>query len=380
MLKKLLIEGWLFLPHSYSCINMWQCLELLKRKDLNLYHNDMPYFNGSWNPTADLISLEADEKLQGLPFLPAEIPDITLRMDFPLRLDKAESPALFVFGTSESLHAEHLIKGEGNLGELLAESGAIILTPSQWSAQGFINSGADPSLVKIIPLGADTGFFQPVPPEKKQELRKSLGFGNTFVFLNISAMTENKGTAYLLKAFAGVAENFPDTMLCLKGNDDLYNSSQLLKFAGGFLNEKDISLLTPRVRYYGATFTSRMLAKLYQAADAYVSPYMAEGFNLPVLEAAASGLPVICTAGGPTDEFTEPSFALKINSKTGVRGKDTYLIPDINHLVSLMISVITDKKVSESARNNGPRFVQNCYTWQHYTDRLLGVLLNGVSP
>ena len=38
--------------------------------------------------------------------------------------------------------------------------------------------------------------------------------------------------------------------------------------------------------------------RLYHAADVLVSPYKAEGFNLPVLEAAASGLTVIVTLGG----------------------------------------------------------------------------------
>ncbi|MEG4807439.1 glycosyltransferase family 4 protein [Microcoleus sp. F8-D3] len=56
------------------------------------------------------------------------------------------------------------------------------------------------------------------------------------------------------------------------------------------------------------------IAELYQAADVYVSPYLTEGFNLQVLEAVACGLPIICTAGGPADDFTS-NFALQIESK-----------------------------------------------------------------
>ncbi|MEG3991676.1 hypothetical protein QUA13_32115 [Microcoleus sp. S28C3] len=33
------------------------------------------------------------------------------------------------------------------------------------------------------------------------------------------------------------------------------------------------------------------------------------------LEATACGLPVICTAGGPTDDFTYPDLALPVESK-----------------------------------------------------------------
>jgi glycosyltransferase involved in cell wall biosynthesis len=42
---------------------------------------------------------------------------------------------------------------------------------------------------------------------------------------------------------------------------------------------------------------------LYNVADAYVTPYRAEGFNLPALEAQACGTPVVATRGGATDDF-----------------------------------------------------------------------------
>ena len=52
------------------------------------------------------------------------------------------------------------------------------------------------------------------------------------------------------------------------------------------------------LRYNGAPLSFREMALLYQAADVFVSPYRAEGFNIPALETAACGLPVICTRGG----------------------------------------------------------------------------------
>lgn len=58
-----------------------------------------------------------------------------------------------------------------------------------------------------------------------------------------------------------------------------------------------------------------MLAKLYQASDALVAPYRAEGFNLPVLEGLACGLPaIIISKGGPTYAFTDPTIALHVEA------------------------------------------------------------------
>jgi glycosyltransferase involved in cell wall biosynthesis len=118
------------------------------------------------------------------------------------------------------------------------------------------------------------------------------------------------------------------------------------------------------------------MAALYQAADAYVSPYQAEGFNMPVLEAMACGLPVICTKGGPTDEFTHPDFARRIDSTlVAMKEEDKLrLAPDVDHLIALMADVVGNGAFLEQARTAGPAFVATRFTWTHVVDRLLQVL------
>ena len=106
-----------------------------------------------------------------------------------------------------------------------------------------------------------------------------------------------------------------------------------------------------------------------------------EAFNLPVLEAAACGLPVICTKGGPTDEFTNSEFALPINAElcrevgpTGEPGM--FFNPDQDHLTALMETVIEDDEWRKRARLAGPAWVSSRYTWKHAVDKLLPVLLD----
>jgi glycosyltransferase involved in cell wall biosynthesis len=55
------------------------------------------------------------------------------------------------------------------------------------------------------------------------------------------------------------------------------------------------------------------MAQFYHAADAYVAPYRAEGFNLPVLEACACGTPSSAPSG-PTDDFMKEDFTLLVHS------------------------------------------------------------------
>jgi glycosyltransferase involved in cell wall biosynthesis len=101
------------------------------------------------------------------------------------------------------------------------------------------------------------------------------------------------------------------------------------------------------------------MAVLYQAADAYVSPYRAEEFNIPVLEAAACGLPVICTAGGATDDFVDDLFARRIEAKKRqLRGDGdrevAQLEPRIDHLVALMTEAVDDAGWRVQAAAAGP--------------------------
>ena len=102
----------------------------------------------------------------------------------------------------------------------------------------------------------------------------------------------------------------------------------------------------------------RKMAQIYGAADAYVSAYRAEGFNLPVLEAAACGLPVICTEGGSTDDFVGDAFALKIKSRLLPIVIDDQigdiLEPDVGHLFELMLKVMDSQSWRRQAAAAGP--------------------------
>src|SRR6185503_9965920 len=110
------------------------------------------------------------------------------------------------------------------------------------------------------------------------------------------------------------------------------------------------------------------MAGLYQASDCYVSSYVAEGFNMPVLEAAACGVPVICTAGGPTDDFVTEEFACRIKStlqSLDVAGQPEAkgLFPQLPHLVHLMQRMTDDGGFRAAARDAGPRWLGERFTW-----------------
>jgi glycosyltransferase involved in cell wall biosynthesis len=201
-----------------------------------------------------------------------------------------------------------------------------------------------------------------------------------FVFLSVGAMTGNKGIDLLLRAFAQVCRKFPHARLLLKGMDSIYKSKASLLKSMQTVSAQDQQCIIDRITYFGKSFSFSEMAMFYQAADAYVSPYRAEGFNLPVLEAAACGLPIICTAGGATDDFVTDAFARKIESTRLSRKVDDQELwrvePSIEHLITLMSSAIEDHSWRRQASEAGPMHVRANYTWENTVDILVRKLLN----
>jgi glycosyltransferase involved in cell wall biosynthesis len=380
-MKNISIEGWRFIPHSYSVANQFQCLEFLKRSDIQIYHKDVAYYRESWQPATGLFSESQEAALKSIPSAPPDNKvDAVFRITYPYDLTTSNAHRTCVFGTSEMMQVpDRMLTSNSPLNKTHLDSNCIIITPSNWSRAGFLRGGADPNRVVVTPLGVDTSIFKPLAYSERQKLRAELGWDG-FVFLNLGAMTSNKGVQFLLKAFASIVSDYPDARLVLKGLDSLYSSEDLLVQTVGELTYEEADKVMERLIYVGDTLPFSKVAQLYQAADAYVSPYLAEGFNMPVLESISCGLPVICTKGGPTDDFTTPMSALYIDStlhETQLEQDYTgfLLVPDFDHLIELMKQVIEDQSFVTQARKMGHEFVETHFTWRSVVDQLLDVLI-----
>jgi glycosyltransferase involved in cell wall biosynthesis len=379
---RIIVEGWRFLPHSYAIANQFQLLEMLKYPNLEIFHKDIPYLDENWQPTIGLLDATAETAIANIP-QPSESleADATLRISVPYNFAPSNTKRTCLFATTEwgILHNENFrITGSASLREGHKNSDIIIITPSHWSRTGFIRSGANPDRTIVIPCGIDPHIYKPLTKLEREDLRKQLGWDG-FVFLNVGAGTPNKGLDLLLKAFAVVVESYPEARLVLKGEESVYESDSLIAQNIDEMTFDEAEKVLPRMAYIGETLSFEKMAQLYQAADAYVSLYLAEGFNMPALEAIACGLPVICTKGGPTDDFTTPEFAWHVEStfQAGTSNSQQIfrLMPNLEHSIALMKNIIEQPELCDRARVAGPKFVKAGFTWKHVVDQLLEVLL-----
>lgn len=376
--RHLLLEGWRSISQSYAVINQWLLLAMARRGDLRLSVRDLPYVNADWVPAKRLFEPQDEQTLAALPLAgPGEHGDATLRLTAPYDFTPSPRGRTVVFGTSEfRIVPPFYLAGRPDIARLAQEPAFFVWAPSRWSAEGFLRLGLRPEQVALIPLGIDPATFHPTT-EGRDAVRQNMGLKG-FVFVSVGAMTGSKGIDLLMQAFAAVASQRPDVTLFLKGADGLYQSAHLLDDAIRKLSARDQQLVADRLVYNGEALTMKQMAALYRSADAYVSPYRGEGFNMPVLEAAACGVPVIVTGGGTTDDFVTDDFALKVQSRIapiqlgGMIGDQ--LAPNLDHLVAQMFAVMDRKDWRRRAASAGPAHAAANYTWDNIADRLLGVL------
>lgn len=125
-------------------------------------------------------------------------------------------------------------------------------------------------------------------PEKKQAL-------------TVANLRHEKGIDVLLEAILGSGlENETDFHIIGKNSGDDYAAGVVQ-----FVKEKNLSNV-----YFHDPVPPQHLKKFYHAADLFVLPSRSEGFNVSILEATASGLPVVCTDAGGNHEVIKDEIGI----------------------------------------------------------------------
>lgn len=155
-----------------------------------------------------------------------------------------------------------------------------------------ITVGIPAHKVVTIHNGVDTARFSPAD---SSEAREALGLpiGAT-VIGTIGRLDPVKDQAGLIEAFSGLAESGSSPILAIVGEGPSRPALEEQILRRG---------LSQRVRLFGER---RDVATALRAFDVFVLPSRAEGMSNTILEAMASGLPVVATDVGGNPELVEP--------------------------------------------------------------------------
>ena len=138
--------------------------------------------------------------------------------------------------------------------------------------------------IQVVYNGVDIERFHPRNCRYREEIRRRHGIRDEFVLLFVSNNFRMKGLVFLTRALAEIKrENSPSFKLLVLGRDHQDPYSGLAREVGIF----------EEVIFAGSTNEPE---KYYGASDLLVHPTFYDACSLTVLEALASGLPVVTTA------------------------------------------------------------------------------------
>lgn len=384
-MKTVCIEGWRGVSHSIALVNQFQLLAMLDRPDLRLFHRDLPFFMKHWNAKQLPAGFTPQEQARIDAIAPPPDglqPDTVLRISSPFRAELTPAQKTLTFMVTECALAPECFDGPTPDKSVFTREANRIVTPSRWSRDRLTDWGIDPAGIHVVPHGVKTDTFLPLSPTDRAAGRAALGIApDDVLYLNVGVATWNKGIDLLIQAFARLRQHQPRARLLLKEQKAMYGMgvdrilAQVGRAQPGLLTADVLA----GISLISGSLDQAQLRALYGVADAYVSPYRAEGFNLPVLEAMACGTPVIVTGGGATDDFCAEPLAVRLPSRPGTKADEpamfgAFLVPDLDALTDAMTDVARSGQPRDTpARLAARSALAARHDWHQVTEGLVAL-------
>jgi glycosyltransferase involved in cell wall biosynthesis len=187
-----------------------------------------------------------------------------------------------------------------------------VWVPSLFNYQIFIQCGVDPARIRVIPLGTDPNRFHPqVPPMAIPQARKK------FTFLAIFEFIFRKGCDLLLQAYFEEFSERDSVCLILKTFENGGRYDPDGKKVQWFIRNLKLKMglkpdQGPHLIILSKVLPAYQMPSLYTAADCYITASRGEGWDLPAVEAMASGLPVIATNWSAHQEYMNHNNSLLV--------------------------------------------------------------------
>ena len=216
--------------------------------------------------------------------------------------------------------------------------------------------GIQDKKITVIPPAIDTDRFS--KSVSGIQIRESLGIeAGKRIILFVGNLTKTKGIDLLVNAFKKVQEVIPSAHLLIA----LHMPNYKLEEETASLKQKlDILNLSKQVTFMG--ITTRM-AQVYAACDVFVAPfrntYGPSDYPLPVMEAMASGKPVIASSvGGLTELITHNNNGILVNPGS------------VSELIKAIVNVLEDEKRARKIADNASIYVKNNFSIENIVEKI----------
>jgi len=195
--------------------------------------------------------------------------------------------------------------------------------------------------------GVNLERFSPTPSGQEPALKEIFGLNGSPLYLTVGGIEPRKNSIRLLTAFAQVLQEKPQAQLVVAGGATLFDyqdyRDQFFQQVQALQIDIGRSLMLPGV------VSDADLPVLYRCADAFCFPSIKEGWGLVVLEAIASGLPLLLSDQPPFTEFLGRDQAVWVNPQ------------DPSHIAQGML--ILDPAIDQPASISKATDILDQYSW-----------------
>lgn len=220
-----------------------------------------------------------------------------------------------------------------------------VFVPSAFTGEELAARGVDKQKIVLFPRGVDTERFAPT---RSNGYFKGQDIENTVKLLYVGRLSKEKNLDLLADAFKEILASHPGTSLVLTGE--------------GPYSDQLKTRLADVPHMFTGCLEGETLATVFASCDLFVFPSATDTFGNVVLEAQASGLPVIVTdQGGPRENMSDGLTGVVVPS-----GDKEALVQAVCRLIddpALRLSMGAAARTAMEARSFENAFAK---TWELY--------------
>ncbi len=163
------------------------------------------------------------------------------------------------------------------------------------------------------PHGVDTNVYYP-DEKKRQEGRENLGWQDNFIIGSVGVNYEDdrKNFVNLVMAFKKFHDKYDEARLFLSTNPRDTAGNDYLPMVIQNLGLNQMVKWPLPDPYFLGRVTDQNMANRYRQLDLFCMPTRGEGFGIPLIEAEASGLPVVTTGASTGPELCPDQYLIPV--------------------------------------------------------------------
>ncbi len=234
-------------------------------------------------------------------------------------------------------------------GHNILRDAAKVIAVTQTEAEQYKSMGVSEDKIEIVPNGIDLAEFDNLPP--KGEFRRKYGLSSEQkIILYLGRIHQTKGIDLLVKVFAEVIKELPNTKLVIVSPDDGY-LPVLKKLIKELQIDEEVILVGP--------LCGKDKLEAYVDADVFATPSY-YGFPVTFVEACVCGVPIITTQAEDRLDW--------------LHGRAGFVVPyDKKQLQQAILYMLSDEKMGQEFGEKGKLLVREEFNWEKIAEQVEGM-------